>query len=329
MITDKINLDNTKPDILVCSETRNLVCPNYFNIHGYVIHYNNSTINICDGVVVYVKSNLRHNASTESIGQAKFLNIIIELDNNIELKISSIYRCFGHDKSNFINSIKQLLIKNVNVQNHIIIGDFNIDLLKPDSESEVFMSNYLEHEYLPNFVTVTRPNNNGGGSCIDNMFAKTNFKCKAHKIIQKITDHYTLLLHIDLNSLDKIDNKKKSFSINYKKLINLCSKEDFNLLVNSNIDDSLDQFINKVQELIKLSLNKTKVNKKDKKKSRAHKEWITPALIKSCNTKSNLYKIWQNNPHNIALKENYMKFSNKLHNLIKYTKLKFEKKQNK
>ena len=123
-----LNSMNPKPDILVCSETRNLVCPNYFNIHGYVIHYNNSTINICDGVVVYVKSNLRHNASTESIGQAKFLNIIIELDNNIELKISSIYRCFGHDKSNFINSIKQLLIKNVNVQNHIIIGDFNIDL---------------------------------------------------------------------------------------------------------------------------------------------------------------------------------------------------------
>ena len=183
----------------------------------------------------------------------------------------------------------------------------------------------MEHEYLPNFTTITTPINIGGGSCIDNMFAKTNFKCKAHKIIQKITDHYTLLLHIDLNSLDKIDNKKKSFSINYKKLINLCSKEDFNLLVNSNIDDSLDQFINKVQELIKLSLNKTKVNKKDKKKSRVHKEWITPALIKSCNTKSNLYKIWQNNPHNIALKENYMKFSNKLHNLIKYTKLKFEK----
>lgn len=47
---------NTKPNIIVCSDTRK---PQFdFNISGYDMHFNDST-NICDGVVVYIQSSLR------------------------------------------------------------------------------------------------------------------------------------------------------------------------------------------------------------------------------------------------------------------------------
>ena len=43
-----------KPCIIVCSETRNLVHPEFFNITGYKIYYNNGNINQNDGLVVYI-----------------------------------------------------------------------------------------------------------------------------------------------------------------------------------------------------------------------------------------------------------------------------------
>ena len=41
-----------KPDVLVCTETRNLVTAGYFNISGYEIYFNESNAN--DGVLMYV-----------------------------------------------------------------------------------------------------------------------------------------------------------------------------------------------------------------------------------------------------------------------------------
>ena len=113
--------------------------------------YNNSRINRCDGVVVYVRNNLKHNAIIESHGQTKFLSVILEFENDNNFKITSIYRCFGIDKLTFIQNLKQLLLENLHLKNHYIVGDFNIDLLNIDSVGDTFLNNFLEHEYLPNF----------------------------------------------------------------------------------------------------------------------------------------------------------------------------------
>ena len=43
-----------KPCIIVCSETKNLVYPEFFNITGYKMVYNNGNINQNDGLVVYI-----------------------------------------------------------------------------------------------------------------------------------------------------------------------------------------------------------------------------------------------------------------------------------
>ena len=43
-----------KPSIIICTETRNLQCPELYNVPEYKIYYNESKINICDGVVTYI-----------------------------------------------------------------------------------------------------------------------------------------------------------------------------------------------------------------------------------------------------------------------------------
>ena len=72
------------------------------------MHYNNSKNNRNDGVVVYANSKLKHVVDIEIIGQANFLNVLVDYKNGIKFKIfnikkleyneTSIYRCFNHKK---------------------------------------------------------------------------------------------------------------------------------------------------------------------------------------------------------------------------------------
>lgn len=47
-----------KPCIIVCTETRLLKHYNSFNLAGYKIYYNGSSINIVEGVVTHIKDEI-------------------------------------------------------------------------------------------------------------------------------------------------------------------------------------------------------------------------------------------------------------------------------
>ena len=63
----------------------------------------------------------------------------------------------------------------MNIKNHMIIGDFNIDIICGDNISHEFLNNFSEKEYVPGFLGITRPANGScNGTCIDNIFFKSN-----------------------------------------------------------------------------------------------------------------------------------------------------------
>ena len=78
---------------------------------------------------------------------------------------------------------------NINIKNHCLIGDFNIDILNDsvhDNNSEQryyitvtsqeFLNNLLEYEYILFFLGITRPSQNKvGGTCIDNMYLRRSY----------------------------------------------------------------------------------------------------------------------------------------------------------
>ena len=45
----------SKPSIIICSETRKLEYPEHYSLDDYYIYYNESKINVSDGVVMYIK----------------------------------------------------------------------------------------------------------------------------------------------------------------------------------------------------------------------------------------------------------------------------------
>ena len=60
-----------KPQIIICTETRILEFANFFNLDGYTAYYNESKINICDGVIVFVLDSIDHTSAINIIEPMK------------------------------------------------------------------------------------------------------------------------------------------------------------------------------------------------------------------------------------------------------------------
>ena len=124
-----------KPCIIVCTETRVLDHYKYFALDEYKIYYNNSKINVTDGVVIYVKNHIIENSEIVNEGRLCILESSIKLDNSNKLVISALYRAHDLPKTEFVYELKKYLKSKRNIKNHLVMGDYNIDILKNDSAS--------------------------------------------------------------------------------------------------------------------------------------------------------------------------------------------------
>ena len=168
-----------KPFVIVCTEVWKLDYHEYYNIKDYKMYYNFGAINKNDGIVIYIKENIIHTTETIEIGRLKLLNTNITLSNNKYLEITSLYTSHDLSCAEFNLNLKNYLHQKNNSKNHIIIGNFNININDYNSISNDFINNLLEKGLLPSFTSftkTTRPSNNYTyeGSCIDNIFIKTD-----------------------------------------------------------------------------------------------------------------------------------------------------------
>ena len=130
-----------------------------------------------------------------------------------------MYRSHDLHNTEFILKVNQYLQLKRNVKNHLIIGDFNINIMPQNNISQNFLYNFLENGFYPGFTNTTRPFNitSDSGTCIDNIFIKTSsINAKTFKLMTLITDHYPLFIDIK-KSLVKTDTerKKTNYSLNY------------------------------------------------------------------------------------------------------------------
>ena len=72
-----------------------------------------------------------------------------------------------------------------------------------------FLNYFLEHEYIPCFLGVTRPSSTGqGGTCIDNVFIKLNtITAKSYKITNPFNDHFPLFVQFNNVRIPFNDNE--------------------------------------------------------------------------------------------------------------------------
>ena len=112
-----------KPCIIVCSQTRNLVHPELFNITEYKMYYNNGNINQNDGLVVYISEYITETTEIIDISNLKIINTKITIKNNKEIILSVLYRSHDIKKTEFIINLKKLIEHNKKYKNTTLIWE--------------------------------------------------------------------------------------------------------------------------------------------------------------------------------------------------------------
>ncbi|KAL7287653.1 hypothetical protein TKK_0018294 [Trichogramma kaykai] len=175
-----------------------------YSIDNYTLYYSYGNINNVDGVAIYVRNDVVHKTSITEYDSFKVLNCTVFLKGSESILVMAIYRCHDFSKTDFINVIKKI-IKNME-KNHIIAGDYNINILSNEPKPEELSNECLSHGYLPLFNSITIPNENDG-TCIANFYAKSPIDLKAIKHSQVFADHYPLFCDFNIikPSTNRID----------------------------------------------------------------------------------------------------------------------------
>lgn len=199
-------------------------------------------LNKADGVVVYINNLVNDTTHTLDYGSLRILNSKIKIDDSIVIEISSIYRSHDLSKRDFIYNMNKFFQDYKKIKNHLIVGDFNMNLLDLDTVNQEFLTSLYEYGFKQSFKGITRPSIGlKSGSCIDNIFIKTDIlDDNAIKILNSFTDHYPLLLILKNNKAE-VDIVTDYWILNYSKLKKLVSKINWNeiLLYDPNLTTKL------------------------------------------------------------------------------------------
>lgn len=178
----------------------------------------------------------------------------------------------------------------------IIMGDFNIDLLKLNEhkDSNIFYNSLIAHHYMP---TITKPTRitSSTRTLIDNIYCSSWSKLQnSYIVISDISDHLPIYASFSLESVykRKCDDKthrviteagKDQFKrtlaeMNWDEVISLCDKR--------NANEAYESFLEKYSRAYNEAFPHREVTKHKVKSSQP---WMTVGLLKSCKKKNLLY----------------------------------------
>ncbi|KAL7288544.1 hypothetical protein TKK_0017286 [Trichogramma kaykai] len=307
-----------KPKVIICTETWLLECPNLYNMCNYKTYYNHGNINMADGVVIYVRDDVIHSVKIVEYEAFKVLecDLVFGENNKRQLSITSLYRCHGISKADFVGFLHRIFDNKK--RNHIVAGDFNINILHSDADSTEFLNECYASGYLPLLNTVTRPNKNGG-TCIDNMLAKTNIDLQPSKYVQVLPDHYPLLCGFNCGK-GIANHSKQIFRLDYNRLLRVADATDWSgCCANNDSDIAIEQLIIGIKNCIEqatVNVKKSRLN--------FRKPWMTQAIYKCMRHWEHLYKLWKVNTTSDETKKQYNAYANYLRKLICTAKANFE-----
>lgn len=192
---------------------------------------------------------------------------------------------------NFINYLENALalVSRHRDRNIIICGDFNIDILVDSTESKEFISLLQSHCMKP-FITEPTRITDHSRTCIDNIISNVDLN-KSGVVELGLSDH--TLQYASLNISVKKDNSK------YYKLVRDLKETNLHKLSTQLLQMSWDEVYNekdynkcfdyfhdKLTEAFEICCPLIKVRGDTNKNN---KNWLTPGIKKSCETKRDLF----------------------------------------
>ena len=298
-----------------------------FHLPGYNIEYTNRKNREKGGVCMYITDKVKYKLRADlSMANSNYESCFIEIENNKHKNIivGVIYR--AHTPiDNFVGDFNPILNK-INQENKInfIMGDFNIDLLKDDTDRAThdYLDLIYSHSLIPSIHKPTRITEETA-TIIDNILTNYDRDVNSRIVLTDISDHLPTIVTTNCAVPNKSNNNKYVHKRlltdgNVSKLKQKLSNIEWdNVLQGDNVNDDYEMFLKTFTETYNdcIPIKKCVFNKKKDPKS----PWITRGLLKSINTKNKLYKEFINNPTQQRTHK-FKTYRNKLHGLIRKSK---------
>ena len=311
-------------------------------IEGYKLVYVPKIASTHGGVAFYVWNSLKFSILPIVSEQKHFDCLFIELKvqlwdtpENLSIILGNFYRPPRDDLyhySIFIEEIENILSKLQTSKHVVLVGDFNINLLKINERDQInlYFETLTSNGYFPKITKPTRPSESGG-TLIDNCFIKTpnNLLVSTSGIIhQRLSDHLPYFVTLDIPNISKQKHKFVKIRTHSPNAMSNFMNE---LQSNCTIDKfSQSEDPNYNYYLLNILIDKafckhfpTKLIKYHKHKYKNSK-WITRGIINSIKFRDKLYKRITDTPCNSnlynTLKTNFQTYNRILKRSIRSAK---------
>lgn len=306
------------------SETHKVYNVNDFSIPGFCMFFNESSLNKCDGCVIYVKQEYHINHQVLVEKDLRVIKITVQKKQNV-VDVLATYRCFASTKEEFVENLDTILQHQNKDKNRlqVFVGDINIDILATEADiTNLYITMMQSNGFVSMINKATRVSGESQ-TCLDHYFVKCSdslFKQVNAVILRhKMTDHDPILLNIQFQAMSSktTDNKKNYQILNHDELAKRMNDTEWDdVLQQSDTNLCTSIFINKLKGIIVDSSKSINISCKKQRL----KPWITKGILESIRNRDRLKKQCTLNHNNIVLINRYKEFRKSLSKIIKRSK---------
>jgi len=282
------------------------------------------------GVAFYISNDLAVFTREDiSCTTPDFEALWIEIKSNLQHNIvcGVIYRHPHSNLNAFLDYLDNTVTK-LNSENKysIIMGDFNIDLLKTNchTDTDNFLRTLESCFYSPHILQPTRITDHSA-TLIDNIF----FNSLSHHTISgniyyDLSDHLPNFLIV--KKLHYVPKNIEIFKRDYSKYSKTNLVEDIasinwdSLPHCDNVSDMFDQFYQKISNVVDQHLPLKRLSKREIKQQ--SKPWITKGIITSIRIKNSFYRKFMKSKSSYYYNK-YKFYRNRVNRIVKISKTKY------
>ena len=308
-----------------------------YRLPGYVSEYNEKFPgkNKGSGVALYLNENIVYNRIDAYCKCSKNIeSLFVKIINtDIPHIIGIVYRPPSGQKSEFLHELDNILCK-LPDKNVIIMGDFNINLLEPNSN--LFESSLYGNNMIPLISLATHEKPGCTPSLIDNILINSTEKLISAGIFDSGVSHHLPIFcfldcampsnHSRSNNVPKYDYCESNMNNFLYDIGSWANPKDHGEFTEEKFNIYIESFKDKIDANFRVE--ESNLNKKSRRNIFVN-PWITPGIIASVNKKHLFHSKWKdsitklNKSGNCELERKFKEFRKKLKNVIKLAKKQF------
>lgn len=317
-LKDYLGALSPEPDIFACAETwitenetsENSKTPCIFKIPTYSVEFCSRPTRSA-GLALYIKENINYEVIAKSNGDISFVHIKLSDESEKELYLTICYmpQLANHSK---LFDVLEGLFTAVGGQKHLLLGDFNIDLMRQEPVQRNYKNLLESYGYAISNTNATRVTENSStliDHSISNFGQAFNFTINTRRglipcrpfesPLPPISDHRALVTYVALFSQRNDKKVVTKTIVNYQKIKDVLMLDLSRSKYEHMCPDELAHYI--TETVSQATISNTTTKKFTMRKS--VKVHVDVEVVRMSNAKKKILRKLRHQPQNSRLKQ--------------------------